>query len=278
MRTILAQTGNKVQEQRLLYYEAIDAVYDNYPGTRFYLEQALALCAITGDRSLETRILQGLGYVHERLGDYETAIHFHQRGLALSTADQDSMQQTFGLHNLCLCYDQFGHYTEAYHYGQQGLSIAERDRLVMAIGYMKLHLGHVMAKMSLLYEARRTLQAAKDIFAALSDPSLAVEAEAYLVHVEHRLNDLPAALVHVEQVIDKLEPRLLIGMDAPTRVYLYCYRLLAAAKDSRAQDVLDAAYRYIQTRAAVLDPADRERFLNAVPANREILAAWGRNA
>ena len=274
VRTILAQTGNKVQEQRLLYYEALEAFQSNYPVARFFLDQALALSATTGDRALETRIHQGLGYIHARLGDYDKAIHYHLRGLSLSTADQDSMQQTFGLHNLCICYDENGHYTEAYRYGQQGLAIAERDGWTAAIGYVKLHLGHVMVKMSLLYEAKRTLHAAKEIFVATDEPSLLLEATAYLAYVEHRLGNLPVALAHVESVIDKLEPRILAGMDEPVRVHLYCYQLLFAAKDSRAQDVLDAAYWYIQTRAALLDPADRERFLSAVPANREILAVW----
>ncbi|MBI1293420.1 hypothetical protein GC175_00495 [bacterium] len=273
-RTILAQTGNQVQEQRLLYYEALEAIYNNYPVARFYLEQALSLSAVTGDRMLETRINQGLGFVHERLGDYEKAVHFHLRGLSLSTADQDSMQQTFGLHNLCLCYDQMGQYTEAFRCGRQGLAIAERDRLTMAIGYMNLHLGHVMAKMSLLHEASHTLQTAQATFVASNDLNLKLEAEAYLAHVEHRLDRLPAALAYVEQVLDQLEPRVLIGMDAPERVYLYCYQVLSAAKDSCAQAILDAAYLYIQSRAALLEPAERERFLGAVPANREIVAAW----
>ncbi len=51
-------------------------------------------------------------------------------------------------------------------------------------------------------------------------------------------------------------------------------QVLHVGGDSRAQAVLTAAYRYIQQRAALLDPDARMRYLTAVAANRKIMELW----
>jgi hypothetical protein len=57
--------------------------------------------------------------------------------------------------------------------------------------------------------------------------------------------------------------------------YLVRYRILHASGDSRARQVLDEGYRLLRARAdAIDDPALRRSYLENVPANREIIAAW----
>ena len=61
----------------------------------------------------------------------------------------------------------------------------------------------------------------------------------------------------------------------PSRVYLTCWRVLQANGDVRAQAVLEKAYCAIRDIAGQIeDEALRRSFLENVPANREIVAAW----
>jgi predicted ATPase/Tfp pilus assembly protein PilF len=274
VRRLVARTGNKVQQQRLLLYQAIENAADNYVAARFHYERALALCPATGDRSLEARILNGLGFVLANLGNYDEAIHCHLRGLALAIADQDAVQQTFALHNLCVCYDGQGNALEAYRHGQESLAIAERNQLSGSIAYAQLHLGHVLAKMHLYHEAKHTLLAARESFVRSGEAMLELEAEAGVAHVSRLQGELPAALARVERVFDYLKTHTLAGCDDPSRVYLHCYQIFHAGGDRRAAELLTAAYRYIRQRADLLDPDARTRYLTAVAANRQIMEIW----
>ncbi|MBX3001181.1 MAG: tetratricopeptide repeat protein [Caldilineaceae bacterium] len=269
VRRIVTRTGNKVQEQRLLLYQGVDLAVTDDVAARFYLERALALCPDTGDRVLETRILNALGFVHAREGNYEEAIRYHLSGLAICAADQEAIQQSHALHNLCVDYYGLGKYEEAYHYGREALAIAERDDLLDGIGYAQLHLGHVLAKMRLYGEAEQALKIARETFLRMEYKALEIETEAGLAHVDHLQGDLPAALAHVDRVLDFLASQSLAGTDEPTRIYLHCYQVLDACGDARAGQILTDAHHYIQKRAALLDADTRCRYLTAVPANRQ---------
>ncbi|MBI1293410.1 hypothetical protein GC175_00445 [bacterium] len=273
-RRLVAQTGNKVQEQRLHLYHGVAILDQNETFARHLIEKALALCPDTGDRALESRILNALGFLAAWRGDYHGAIDYHLRGLAIVVTMQDAIQQNHALHNLCVDYYGLGDYPQAYRYGMEALDIAERNDLLEGIGYAQLHLGHVLAAMHCYDDADHAFRVAKDVFGRQERLPLVVEASAGLGHIKQLRSNLSAALVHVEIVCPYLLPSLIEGMDQPTRVFLHCFQVLAAAKDSRAHEILDAAYRYIQSRAVRLEPADRERFLSAVPANRAIMAAW----
>ncbi len=275
---ILARTGNRVQQQRLLVFQGLSMIDTNELEGRRLLEQALALCPDTGDRTLESRILNALGYALARVGRYHEALQHQRKGLSICTADQEVMQMSHALHNLCVdCYGM-GDYEQAYRYGMEALRIAEVNNLLEGIAFAQLHLGHVLAEMCQLDEAAHALTVARDTMDRLDRQIQRAEANAGLGHVARLRGNLSTALAHAESALPHLLPTLASGMDEPSRVYLHCYQVLAACKDSRAQAVLEAAYRHLQSRAAYLDAADRECLFNAVPANREILAAWARSA
>ena len=57
--------------------------YD-YPAGRNYLEKALRLVQATGDRALEARIENALGYASAGLGNLSAALTHHQRSRQIS--------------------------------------------------------------------------------------------------------------------------------------------------------------------------------------------------
>jgi hypothetical protein len=73
---------------------------------------------------------------------------------------------------------------------------------------------------------------------------------------------------------------ILAGLDAGMQpvsfqVDLTCCEVLRAIGDPRAPAVLEAAHSRLQARAAtILDDPTRRMFLERVPWNRELVAAW----
>ena len=269
---IVLQTGNQVQKQRLLFYYGIDHISQDEVFARQSIEQALALCADTSDRTMEARILGALGVLHTWAGNYAEGIDYHTRALAICRANGDISLVSYTLHNLCAHYFNSGDNEQAYHYGKEALDIARQNGLPDCVAFAQIHLSRVLAQLHRYGEAKVALNEAREILIPMEHPVDLVESAAGLAHIEWLMGNLPDALAHVDSVYAHLVPVPIPGMDEPAWTYLHCYQVLAACKDDRAQPLLDAAYRYIQTRAARFDPVARERFLNAVPANREILA------
>jgi len=93
--------------------------------------------------------------------------------------------------------------------------------------------------------------------------------------------DLDTAMAHVETILKFLDgvepPNTLLGTQELFLIYLTCYEVLLAAGDSRAQAILDEGYSLLQGRASRLDKTWKNSFLENVPANRALLAAWQRS-
>jgi hypothetical protein len=105
--------------------------------------------------------------------------------------------------------------------------------------------------------------------------SQAAESQAGLARLALAGGDVPGALALAEEILAYLQAGSLDGADAPARVYLTCYQVLRAAGDGRAQATLQAGYDFVQGRAGrIPDPSARRSFLEAVPHNRDLLAAW----
>ena len=89
------------------------------------------------------------------------------------------------------------------------------------------------------------------------------------------------ALSYVEEILAWIEENGIEGIEYPVLVYLTCYRVLqAAAGDdpaagARARKVLQEGHALLQERAnRILDEGQRRQFLDKVPFNRELAAAW----
>ena len=79
----------------------------------------------------------------------------------------------------------------------------------------------------------------------------------------------------MEGILDHLEHGTLEGTEEPIRVYLTCYRVLAANRDPRAKELLRFAYGLLQKRAAKIgDEAQRRLYLEDVPAHRALVQEY----
>ena len=107
-------------------------------------------------------------------------------------------------------------------------------------------------------------------------PNMRLDAAAGLARLEEARGETTLALQHVAALLEHLSSGSVDGALEPMRVYLTCYRILAAHDDPRAAEILKEGYRVLTGRAASIDdPALRHSYLEKVRANRELLAAAG---
>ncbi len=93
-----------------------------------------------------------------------------------------------------------------------------------------------------------------------------------MVRVALGRGEVAAALAVAEEILVYLAEHQADRTDEHLRIYLACYRALAAAGDPRASGLLDTAHGLLQARAQTIqDPTLRMAFLNDVAVHRGIL-------
>ena len=86
--------------------------------------------------------------------------------------------------------------------------------------------------------------------------------------------DVTAAIPHVEAALSFLTKYGLAAAREPFVVYWSCVRVLDAAGDPRAQEILATAYQIVgETADQVEDKGLQRSFLENVAANRNLIAA-----
>ena len=113
--------------------------------------------------------------------------------------------------------------------------------------------------------ARSTLGQAGKLMGPLAGQALAYQAD----------DQLEQALAKIEQILVYLDEHPMDYTDSPIWVHLACYHVLKSVDDVRAGTQLDIAHTLLQERAAKIgDETLRQCFLEQVPENRAVMAAW----
>lgn len=95
-----------------------------------------------------------------------------------------------------------------------------------------------------------------------------------LAYVAMKQGKLLEAMRYLEQALGQ-QPIEAYVVGRELEEVLYIYRTLAQMRDGRAFSVLDVVYQMIMKEAdRFTDATERERYLNNVPARRELIAAW----
>lgn len=246
---------------------------------RRYFEQSLQLNHEIGNRQGVGGNLGNLGVTALQRGDYVAASELLEqslesaRELGLRRAECDILLA------LCQLHHESGELRLAYEVGEQALQIAQEldhrateAEALIELGYIRQHLGE--AKL-----AGADFQKALDIQRGMGQYHLTLKSRAALAQLALEQGTTPGALTmaqkHAEDIWHALQNQMLSNTDSAARIYLACYRVFAASEDERADLVLEQAYQLLQGRAVGLqDENDRGHFLEAIPANRDIVIAW----
>jgi predicted ATPase/class 3 adenylate cyclase len=238
-------------------------------------QRATELRRAMGDHRNEAIGLSSLGTGWLELGELELARRHLEDALRLHRSVGDRALEPIVLANLSQLELWEGNKARAREHALAALDIAEAvqaaDLQVLALWSM----GNAELAAKQCIEAAQTFERAQAVACAI-DSALQHDATAGTARVALSVGDFAAALQAIEPLLSRLERDVTLEGTLGTRlIQLTCYQVLAGCKDSRAGAVLERVHASLQERAATItDPRLRERFLTAVPENREIVAAW----
>jgi predicted ATPase len=276
---ICRQTGARNAEGLALL--GIGDVYKDqeaFVNAASYYEQALLILRAIGDRREEHLALKELGNIALELGDYTSARAQYEEALACFRQIGDRQSESSTLNRLGLLYHQMGEEEAARANSQAALSIAQEigDRWLESSSLTKL--GHALAGLGDPDAASECYQKAVVLWRAQGRPDLALESVAGLARIALSRGDLPQAQTYAEEMLVQFDDQA-FSNDGMAEEYLACYRVLRAAQDAQADELLRTVYTQLQASAAQIDDeAMRHSYLENVPAHRAIIGEWRHSA
>lgn len=242
----------------------------DYAQAEEHCRQALRRFSEMGDRLREASSLNGLGRIALEQGDYDGARKRFERALSILRELGDPGEGRV-LSDLGRLHRLLGDAEKATACGEKALSLAQDAIFPEDEAIAWTHLGHALAALEQVAEAAHAYRRALDLRRAMDQPHLATEPLAGLARLALAQGDLAQAQGRVGEILAHLESGTVCGTDEPLQVYLTCYRVLRAARDPRASEILATAYQLLQKRAATIEEnALRRSFLENVAAHREI--------
>ena len=237
-------------------------------------QQATALRRALGDRRNEAIGLASLGSAWLDLGEFAQARSDLDESLRLFRAMGDRALEPLPTANLSQLALWEGDPALARAHAATALGVAGAEghayRLLAlwCLGNAELALGDLAA-------AEEAYAGALHLARATRNPQMH-DASAGLASVCLRRGALADAMEALAPVLaEGAGASSLDGTFGTTAIQSVCWQVLDAAGDPRATSLLATAHEALQARAAELnDPALRISFLQRVPPNREIVAAW----
>ena len=273
-----AALDRKGEADCLMMLAVVQTEIGDYLSGQKQYREALSIYEMTGYRIGQTIALGNLGNNYCYLGEYEIARTYQQQALTISQEIGDREGESFALCNLSLLHYHLGDHKIARNTCQQALALHHEigDRHLK--GYTQTYLGHTLADSGELQLATEAYQKAIKIRRKLGEEKLVMDDLAGLARVAMREGNNSQALRYVEEILAWIESNDVEGIEYPLQVYLTCYQVLQATLDgalARADTILLTAHTMLQEQAAkIKDEALRRQFLQNVPFNREIMAAW----
>jgi predicted ATPase/class 3 adenylate cyclase len=244
-------------------------------------EQSLAMDRVSGNLRRQSIELNNLGAIYSLLGDYAQARRHLDDGLRVSRDVGRRDAEASVLVNLACVTNLQGDDASTLAYANKAHEVAtacgQRDLAAYARlvgGHAELALGRYAFAVEAYSQSRDQLLELQMRRQQVLDPV------AGLARVALAQGDLPAALEQVEFILAHMAAGgSFDGTEEPLRLPLTCYQVLSAAGDPRAAEVLANAHAELLKQAdRISDPQARRSFLQNVPHNREIVAAWSRHA
>ncbi|MBN1660016.1 MAG: tetratricopeptide repeat protein, partial [Anaerolineae bacterium] len=260
----------------LLAYQGGD-----YDAAEAHYRRALAACRAIGWRAMEAHVLIQLGNNAYDLGNYQAAGDWHRQAHTVARETSYRRVEAISLDTLGLIYYASDELDEALACTQQALHIQRDVGDRRGEAYTLSHLGLINAELRHPRAARDAFEAALAIRRELGQEAVPLDDLAGLARLALAAGDVDGALGRAEEILTWLDGHRPDGIEFPALVYLTCYRVLRAATGDgagrldQACRVLTDGYNLIQGRAAgIQDEGQRQRFLEQVRHNRELLAAW----
>jgi len=127
----------------------------DHAGALELLQRALSLLDASGEDRGRGDVLNGIGYVHLRRGEYGEATRLHLQALQIQRATGDVLGEANSLNHLGVVADRAGEYAAALEYYQASVGIRELHGATAAMGHSLMNIGVVYAHLG---EMERSLE------------------------------------------------------------------------------------------------------------------------
>ncbi len=237
-----------------------------------YWDHAQPEYAAIGDKVGSCRMMINQSALCLDIGDYAKAKTYSGDALTLSREIQLRFGEALSLINQSLAHHHLGENEVALSFGKEALALAQEMESRRLEGYAHTTLGRVLSGMDQLDTATVHFWESLAIWHELDQPNLAVESHAGLAAVGLQSGEMVLAETAVSAIIEQLQSDpTLDGAESIFGIYLTAYQVLAAAKDARADGLLQTAYEMLQARAAdIADEASKASYLTNVVAHKQI--------
>lgn len=241
-----------------------------------FWNEALPIYHATGDRSGESMIVNNLGSLAMDVGDYAQAQQQFENSLQTAREIGQRFGECISLLNLGLTHLYLEKSDTARDYGQQALTLAQTINSKRLQAYAWTVLGQIYEATAAWDEAEDAYWQSLALWHEMAQRPGTLEQHGGLARVWLAQDQEAKAVAHAEVLIRHLDVNgALVGIENPFLVYLTLYRVLAAAQDSRAaQMIADAHTALLRKAATIVNPEMQQSFLQNVAVHREIAAAY----
>lgn len=251
----------------------------DYPAALSYYEQSLAIYRQTGDRYGEGICLGNIGVGVMRLGDFDRAESLFNESLQLRREVGNQVGEAFTLFYLSWLNLHRQAYAAAVATSQEGLELINGRRVRDIDGHLHTTLGHAYAGLGQYDAATAVYEQALTLWQGSGQHHLMFTPQAGLARIALAQNEPERAMACIAEILHHL-PGYTDNLEStfePFDIWLTCYRVLAASKDPRANDILATAHQQLQERAARLkDDALRKSFLESIKTHAQVVAAFNK--
>lgn len=243
-----------------------------YADARATHERSIVVCRELGNKLGEGDNIDNLGGVAWALGDYTLAIRQYRAALELRESINDLWGVAISLSNLASAYRMLGDYTQALDYYQRALPLYDQVGRKRSRAYVIEGEGLTLLALGQLDDAWSRLHDALVLRQEIGDRTHLIEIYAALVHAALARHDLPAAGAYCDTLLSLLTPADRASLRQ--QAHFAAFRLAGVlGQEQKARRALALALHAQHEMASVLPPADRSRFLQNVPLNRDITHA-----
>ncbi len=282
---------NYFRQSFMLYHQLHDIVAENKAADQLgwisyelgnlweplsYWQDFLMLSRSLGDRVSEEDALNSLGHCYLSLGDFTASQAHTVEALALSRelgSQQDEGENLLLLSQLWLAQED----------AMVSLRFAQQARmLAFKLGNRSIEID-ALEQIGASALILKDWQTAKNVFDEVlsyhqenSPPKRTLCSQANLIDLYQQIGQTQQAYQLAQEILSDLvgKGRQITGF-IPLSVFVSCWRILDAWMDEQAAVILEIAYDRLQSQANLIESAEaRQTFLENIPANRSILAAY----
>ncbi len=271
------EIGDRKAENSALNLTQAAFTSDDPARQRTFHEESLRLSRDIGNRRGEATALFQLGVIALEEGDYSTSQKLLEQAIDIAGKigfRRGEIRARTALARLYYEYHEGDQSRAALEQASRALELAESVGARPEQASALIIAGYIMLAELRIASARQSFEKSYILYREMDQHSPTLEALSGLLYAAQLQEDF--------NVIDQLLPELITGlptidlntMNEPLRFYMNGFIVLNALQDARAAQLLEEAYRLVQTRAArFTEPTQRLNYLETGRIRRAIIAA-----